>query len=675
MLACDQLFDIFVVKIVTTMTLYSKIRSILKFDLKLKLKSPLLLLLYRLVVVALFYQVCRVLFVAINWNYFSDLTTSQMGGVFKGGFVFDLVAILYTNSLLIILSLLPFRFRSGLRYQSLLKYITIWINGLFFAVNIADSTYYQFTLKRATGSIFKFIAGEDNIWELFSQFVVDYWSSFLIYFILLYLFVSLVRVVGLSKKEGSWSVKNYMLSSVVFLISIYLSICGIRGGFGASTRPIAMNNAGKYVTKSSHSAVVLNSTFTILRTLGSKEFEFKEYYSQDQLNSLFNPIHKGSGNEASFDKRNIVVIILESFAKDAMGYFHKDKLSGSYKGYTPFLDSLSQHSLYSINSYSNGRKSIDALPSVMASIPYFGTPYILTHHSTNRINSISSSLKKTGYRTSFFHGAPNGSMGFDGFCSYAGVDSYYGKSEYGNNDDFDGIWGIWDEPFLQYTASMLDTITEPFCSTIFTLSSHHPFKVPAKYENQFPMGTQPLHQCIGYSDNALRKFFDSASKMSWFDNTIFVITADHTSQVEFAESKSLSGVLEIPILIYDPRGEIKGEVKQTVQQSDIFPTIMGLLGYPYDYLAFGSDLLDSNKPHVAVSYSRGAYQIISEELLLIFDGDRAVELYDLTVDPLNEVNILGDERFIEQQKRLESTLKAYLQSYIGRLQTNTMFVE
>src|SRR5690606_14279042 len=144
-------------------------------------------------------------------------------------------------------------------------------------------------------------------------------------------------------------------------------------------------------------------------------------------------------------------------------------------------------------------------------------------------------LGEKGYETAFFHGAPNGSMGFSAYMQLAGIKNYYGKNEYNNDDDFDGIWGIWDEPFMQFMAKKLDTFKQPFFSSFFSLSSHHPFKVPEHYAGKFPKGQLPLHEPIGYVDNALRQFFNTASKSEWYKNTLFVIVADHASMIHFPE--------------------------------------------------------------------------------------------------------------------------------------------
>ena len=210
---------------------------------------------------------------------------------------------------------------------------------------------------------------------------------------------------------------------------------------------------------------------------------------------------------------------------------NKDLDNGTYKGYTPFLDSLISVSKTFTVSIADGHKSIEAMPSVLASIPSLETPYIISPYANNTIQGLAELLGNKGYYTAFFHGAPNGSMGFDSFSKMAGFQDYYGKDQYPNPEDFDGVWGIWDEPFFKFFEHKLDNFKRPFFVSIFSVSSHHPFKVPEKYEGKFKKGPVPILQTIGYTDMALREFFNAASKEPWFDSTLFVLTADHTNEL------------------------------------------------------------------------------------------------------------------------------------------------
>ncbi|MBK7038009.1 MAG: hypothetical protein IPH42_17160 [Bacteroidetes bacterium] len=97
-------------------------------------------------------------------------------------------------------------------------------------------------------------------------------------------------------------------------------------------------------------------------------------------------------------------------------------------------------------------------------------------------------------------------MQFDRLMAQAGIEQYFGRNEYGNDDDFDGNWGIFDEPFLKWTANEMSTLKPPFYSQIFTISSHHPFTVPTQHKGKFKKGVIPMLEVVGYADYALQQF-------------------------------------------------------------------------------------------------------------------------------------------------------------------------
>ena len=272
----------------------------------------------------------------------------------------------------------------------------------------------------------------------------------------------------------------------MMLLMVYLTIGGLRGGFRHSTRPITLSNAGKYVETPNEMAIVLNTPFAIYRTIGKATLPNKKYFSSDEeLKEIYNPVFQPKANK-NFKYNNVVILIMESFSREYFGFFNKHLEDDTYQGYTPFLDSLIQNGRTYWYTIANGRKSIDVLPSVLTSIPSVKNPFVLSYYSGNKLNSIASLLKTKGYHTSFFHGAPNGSMGLQSFVNLVGFDHYYGRTEYGLDKEWDGIWGVWDHDFLSYFAKTLSTFEKPFVSALFSVSSHHPYNLPAEFEGKFP---------------------------------------------------------------------------------------------------------------------------------------------------------------------------------------------
>lgn len=442
----------------------------------------------------------------------------------------------------------------------------------------------------------------------------------------------------------------------------------MRGGIGADVRPITISNAAQYTSNPNYTALVLNTPFSMIRTLGKKSFKDPRYFgSTEELNAIFTPI-KEQHTSYEAKAQNVVILIVESFGREYIGALNGDKRS-----YTPFLDSLIAQSLTFDYSFANGLKSIDAMPSILSSIPMFVEPYFVTPASSNELSGVAAELRKYGYHTSFFHGAANGSMGFMAFANATKFEHYFGRENFGNNDHFDGRWAIWDEEFLQYYAAQLGTFTPPFASALFTASSHHPFKVPARYEGVFDQGTIPIHQCVGYTDNALRLFFESASQQEWFDSTLFVITADHTSLTAYPDEQNSLSVFNVPIILYHPNSALVGRSDVIAQQIDIMPTVLSYLGCNSSYLAFGFDLLSTPASQsYAINYYNGLYQYFEGDLMLQFDGERSVGLYNFKRDKLLRENLLGSG--IDEQHTMEQRTKAIIQQYMGRMERNELIV-
>ncbi|MDE6558958.1 MAG: sulfatase-like hydrolase/transferase [Muribaculaceae bacterium] len=446
-------------------------------------------------------------------------------------------------------------------------------------------------------------------------------------------------------------------------------------------------------------ALILNTPFSLIRTLNDNPFPVPDYFSDPaEMARIYTPQHTPAWADSvaapDMKRKNVVVIILESFGEEYIDALNDRALGSNSPGYAPFMDSLVAKSARFAYTYDNGNKSIDAMPSILASIPKFGKSFILTSAAMNPVAGLPALLSDKGYATAFFHGARTGSMGFDGFARSVGFGKYYGREdfearpEFGGGKEFDGYWAIWDEPFFQYYAAKMTEMPQPFMTAIFSATSHHPFQVPAVYEGKFPKGTLPIHQTIGYTDLALRRFFDAASKTDWYRNTLFVITNDHTNQRDYDAYRSEIGVFYGPVLLFDPSGELfsAGERRGVMSQLDVMPTVLGLLSYPDPYSAYGNDMSgaikgefagkedsddkgsvdvveDKNMPGSAVSFINNIYQYVADGYILRFDGERSIGLYAID-DHLLQHNLLPGHG--AEARRLENRLKALIQTYMTR---------
>ena len=637
-----------------------------------KLLSPLGATLYNLLMVYVVYFIARIAYLLENWSYFSpNLSFGHIMEMLAGGLVFDTSAILVTNIPYIVMMLFPLHQKETNIYQQVSKGVFLFINGLALAVNLCDAVYFRFTMRRTTTTIFSEFSNEGNLGGIFLTETLRHWYLVLLFVFIVWLMYRLYRTAGLYRRELVWW--RYDVATLLSLAAFApFVVAGIRGGFTTAVRPITISNANQYVDRPVEAALVLNTPFSIYRTIGKAVFVVPDYYQDEkEMTSVYVPIHVPN-DTIPMTKKNVVVLIVESFGREYIGALNKNLENGQYKGYTPNVDSLISKSITFTRSFCNGRKSIDGMPSILSSIPMFVEPFFLTPSSMNHVSGIASLLAGEGYETAFFHGAQRGSMGFMAFARSTGFQQYYGREDYdedkrfGGDDDFDGMWAIWDEPFLQYYATKMSEMKEPFMTAVFTASSHHPYEIPEKYKDVYPEEGIIMHKCIRYTDMAIGKFFETASKQPWFNNTIFVMTSDHTNMSDHDYYQTDLGGFCSPIIIYEPGNpDCQPEMQDKIaQQIDILPTVMGMLHYPKPYFGFGIDVLNTSAEDTwAVNYLNGIYQYVKHGHVLQFDGQQTKAVYALT-DSLMQHDVKGK---VPQQQQMERELKAIIQQYMERM--------
>lgn len=639
------------------------------------IKSSGVCLIINLLWVYVCYTLCRFVFLLEHWSVFAGkLSTSSLLEMFKGGFMFDTSAILYTNVLVAFLLLLPLHWKETLTFHKICRWIYVAVNTLCLAINLGDVVYFTYTGRRTTASVFQEFGNEGNLGKIVGLEFMNHWYLVLLAGLMVYGLYRLYRMPDF-RINRQRLVPYYIRQSVALLLFVPLCICGMRGGATTAVRPITISNANQYADSPQGAAVVLNTPFSLLRTIGKNAFVDPKFYSEEELAALYSPVHEFKNSEEK--RKNVVVLIVESFGREYIGALNRTLEDGKYKGYTPFVDSLLTHAVTWEYSFCNGRKSIDGMPSILSSIPMFVEPFFLTPSSTNDISGLAGELGKKGYYSAFFHGAENGSMGFQAFARATGFKDYFGRTEYNEDKrfdgdkDFDGTWAIWDEPFLQFMATKMGEFQEPFVSAVFTASSHHPYAIPQEYKDIYPEEGIAIHKCIRYTDHALKLFFEKAKTQPWYPNTLFVLTSDHTNLSDHAEYQTDLGLFSSPVILFDPSGDLEPGIREGIaQQIDILPTVLGFLGYDVPFVGFGIDLLNTPASETwAVNYQNGIYQLVKGTYVIQHDGQQLRAVYDYRNDPLLKHNLKGSVR---EEETLETQLKAIIQSYMNRMLTNRL---
>lgn len=629
-----------------------------------ELKSRCKSLLLGLAFAYILFTLARLVFLVYNWSFFStcsrfDILTACFLGVW-----FDTVPVFYYNLLFIFLLMLPHRWWFNSTFKQVVVWIFVFTNGVALLQNLIDVGYFPFHKKRTGAEIFQ-LAKELTLPQSYS-YLKDFWVIAFFLLALLSLSFFLIRRYALPPftKRNNLEKKENLLA----IWSIYIASCmgitllGLRGGFGLI--PLRTFDAGRFVN-TQLVAVASNTPFQFICTVEGNSAPSPNFMPIKIAQNTLNPIKILPPK--TFQKKNVVIIIVESLGKEYMGFYNPGKK------FTPFLDSLCQVSLTFKNSYANGTTSMDAPPAILAGIPsLLEDSYMVSQFNINSPQSIGSLLSKEGYNSSFYHGGKNGTMSFDNFISLSGSGSYYGLNEYPNKNDYDGKWGIFDEPYLQYYANELSKKKTPFISTVFTLSSHHPYTVPEKYHSTLPHGSLPIHHSIAYTDYSLRLFFQKAQKQTWYANTLFVITADHTSDSENPAYQTTLGRFEIPFIMFAPSDTtLKGKRNNVVQQSLIMPTILDYIGYSKPYFSLSPSALD--KKSFAVFYSSGTYLLAKNYLVVAMTPNMGNALYDLRNDKSLNQDI--SHLYPKEKEKMQELLKAYLQNFFTHMNLNSWKIQ
>ena len=628
------------------------------------LHTPLALLVWRIVLLYAVLMLCRTAFYLYNAAVLGPLTWAEAWPLLAGALKFDTASVVYADGVFILLSLLPLPLRERRWYRAVLFWYYVAVNAvLVVATNLADTVYFRYTQKRFTADEI-FFADNDNSLQLVGKFMAENW-----YLVLLWIALTALLAWGYRRRVREESIFSrgwayYIGNTVIFAAAAGLSVAGIRGGMTRMTRPITLSNATLYTADSGKANLILSNPFCILRTIGSAgSVKYKKHFAPEELARRFTPVHQPADSAAvNLAGRNVVVFIMESMSAEHSAYLCPEVYADrEVKGFTPFLDSLMQNGLVFKRMYANGTRSIQAMPSVLGSIPSFRTPFVLMPQSLGESRQLPAMLADKGYATLFFCGSEHGSMGFGAYARSAGVERLVSRENYEvrhGTGDFDGYWGIWDEPFLQFMGEELAATPEPFFATLFTLSSHHPFVVPEQYAATLPDGYTRIHKGVAYDDQAFRRFFHRFGGEEWFRRTIFVFVADHVSSEKFAEkTRSYPGNMHIVGFIHTPDGALQGEVREVTQQLDIMPTVLGLTGNTEPYFAFGRDVLNEpQRPRWSVSYD-GKFRALTDDGAVVLD-DSGTEVQECPATPAAD-SLMQSFRALIQQYYSHIERKSY----------------
>lgn len=557
------------------------------------------LVLWILVVVAVF-ALERLEFLLTNWSVFGTIALRDLLGSFVVGLRFDISFTLAASLPFLALALLPFprTWQSVLRDRFRLPVLyAVWML-LWLSINFADAHYYRFSGRRSDVSVLQ-IAGNDL--AQLPQLVAQYWFVLIAALVGGMLFVVFAHW-SARRRELSVSWRNWFL---LLLISAGAIVFGIRGGMQA--KPLRTTHA--YVFENvALGDLALNTPYVVVRTKAQDRVPRVRLFSRDS--DYLRALPRASVPEPAepMQHDNVVILIVESLGEEFMG---------RSPSMVPFLDGLANRGLYFETNYANGRRSIEAVPSIVMGIPsLMDEPYITSRYVGNHVIGLGTVLAQQGYRTLFFHGGKNGTMHFDHAAGLSGFREFFGRSEYDRSGDDDGAWGIFDGAFLDFTSRIIGAGEKPFVATVFTLSSHNPYRVPDSFHEGKELS--PFRRSLLYADRSIELFVADAMKAGWGRKTLFIVTGDHTAEGSDPRFQTQEGQFRVPLIFWHGGDKIPRQRSARVTQHvDIFPSVVDFLDVPLDdlrLLPFGRSVFDESRPGVAVNHVSGHYWFRSEQI-------------------------------------------------------------
>ena len=628
----------------------------------------------------------RLVFYFCNKEIIGEIELKELVALMKYGISFDILPLMYFNMVWIVMRFLPFDFTSNkiyLKASDVIFYIT---NSILLVLNFGDIIYIRYNGVRLRYATLKELFNDDAIGNILLSYSVEYWYAFvggiatLIITFWLYNRVEITPSETILKKIKT--LPRYITRTVILLLAIVAILFGIRGSLG-NKRPLGIDDTLHYVKNINEVNVLLNTPFCILRSASADKNNIiseLKFYTEAELRQKRNSIQARaipSPYGEKLSQKNVMIICMEG-----IGQLLIDNLSPLTEEQklhlTPFLDSLSKESLVCTNTHATGIKTHGGNIAISGGFPEFEPfVYMKSPYFGNKIDANAGLLKKEGYQTCFYTGGNKGSYNIDKFAKLAGFDQIKTRVEYNNEDGYDGGWGIYDHKMAEYIVRDLTSIPTPFYATWLTISSHTPFKTPETWEsNKYQNKEEGLLRSIEYADLSVRYFFKMASQQPWYNNTIFIITADHGCR-DFDVSSIYAKpyfMYQIPFIVYTPDKSITPQriEDKVMSQIDINPTILSLLNYKKKHFALGESLFNENRKNYAINFRLNQYQIIGTKYLirLSCNGKKIEQIYDIVNDkelkhPLKEIK---DETIDD----MVAYAQAFLQDYTQRILENRL---
>jgi phosphoglycerol transferase MdoB-like AlkP superfamily enzyme len=579
------------------------------------------------------FSLYRVALLLIYWNTFNNLSNFHLFIAFIDGIRFDLCTFATLFSIPVFFLNFPIPKKEWFYFWGFLFLIELFIG---IAILGGDLVFFGFVKRHLA---LELILTENDVSYVVSYALHHYLFEVILWIISFLIFVKiwLILVNRWFKKE------KIVWWKEILRLGIFVAFCvlAIMGKLEPHGKPINIVDAYRY-PEAEYGNLVLNGIFTTYQSIrSSKNFNYNFMKPEEAIKiaqevlikkdeKLVNPGYPLMRIRKNFYFRakkryNLVILLMESWTAKYI-----DSFSGNHYGVTPNFDKLAKDGIKFINFYANGQRSVEGIAAVLTGVFTLpGLPYLGKGLELSDIVRIGRLLKAYGYHSIFIQTSKRRSFRMDGIASALGFDEYYGEEDIPMllkyNETEKPAFG-YDYEGLMFLKKKLDEIKKPFIAFFFSGTTHPPFVLLDKRWEKFPHDPEGLNGYLNtlyYSDWALGKFFESARKSSWFKDTIFIITGDHT--VANFRSQNSKENHWVPLLIYAPYILPSATIKKISSHLDILPTIIDLLNLKIPYTALGRSLFSNNSENFAIFNEGNMLGILNKEGYLKCVGKKVIE--------------------------------------------------
>lgn len=557
---------------------------------------------------------------------FSVLSKAELLSSLLLGMRIDVITILTFFGLPALVMIFPLKTNINKRLHTGL--VTYWFIAIaiMYSILFGDFIYFSHVHRHISKELF--VLGNDA--GMLLDVLKHYWGA--LFLSLLFLAI-LAKVFQKINQTPLLSIHLSPRNFFIFIIIFVVFSTGVRGRIQG--KPFGIVDAFT-TSKTASGNLALNAIYTTYRSSSESK---KAFHHTDSISAYSNTrallsdprfefisedyplMRQLSTHNNSEPKHNIVIILLEGWSSIYIDSFRHNNFK-----VTPNFDRLAQEGIIYQNFFANGQRSIDGLTSLFTGIPRVAGLNILGRGlELSEISLIGNLAKQNGYQTLAMQSSKRTSFRIDAIARLAGFDDYYGAEDIPPlNIESSGklpYFGAWDNDTFDFLHGKIEETKPPFLAFAFSSSTHVPFISPGKEWEQYPHNDNDVNGFLNtmyYADHALGNFMEKAKQSDWFDDTVFIFLADHTTgfaktNLETAENKqeieSRNSKYEnienfrIPLLIYSPK-LLRPKVDQRVaSQADILPSLVDLMNWEGKFSTLSNSIFSENQGFAFLSIS------------------------------------------------------------------------